>query len=75
MRKQIGGGKNAPARGSRKKFSPAHEISRQGPTLLKESVLFQDSSVFSRWDALVGYWYPQPFLQPMMIVCAGKMAH
>jgi len=41
MRKQIGGGKNAPAHAAERNFSPAHEISRQSLSLLKENVLFQ----------------------------------
>jgi hypothetical protein len=49
MRKRIGGGKtDLLAIGSPKKFFSDHEISRQGLTLLKESVLFQDCSVFGR---------------------------
>jgi len=51
MRKRIGGGKDVllAIGGPKKKFFlPDNEISRQGLTLLKESVLFQDCSVFSR---------------------------
>jgi hypothetical protein len=41
MRKQIGGGKTRPLAAAERNFSPAHEISRQGLSLLKENVLFQ----------------------------------
>src|SRR5262245_15289290 len=41
MRKQIGGGKTRPLAAAERNFSPAHEISRQELSLLKENVLFQ----------------------------------